>query len=165
MAKLPVRKKNATPRLLLVLRYLMVYTYCSYFSVFKLGWFTLRQSWRGTRVVIIQTSCSCVLIHFVKSPTMNFVEDLGSSSAQGMSQTQMASGKVGKAMLSWQEGSPPCFRLTQSCSKAKLELWIPLQYIHTQRKRVCCRAQIATNKSSLGLWAESQLSCSHLGRV
>lgn len=71
------------------------------------------------------------LTNLVKSLTINFVEDLGasSSSAQDMSQTQMTSGKAGKAMLSWQKGS--CFKLTQSCSKAKLELWIPLQYIHT----------------------------------
>lgn len=167
MAKLQIRKRNSTPRLLLVLKHLMVYICYSYFSVFRSGWFTLRQSWGGTPVVIIQTSCLCVLTHFVKSLKMKFVEDLGasSSSAQDMSQTQMTSGKAGKAMLSWQEGSAPCFRLTQSCSKAKLELWIPPQYRNTQRKRVCCRAQIATNKSSLGLWAESQLSCSHLGRL
>lgn len=74
-----------------------------------------------------------MLTNLVKSLTINFVEDLGasSSSAQDMSQTQMTSGKAGKAMLSWQKGS--CFKLTQSCSKAKLELWIPL-HTHIEKK-------------------------------
>lgn len=86
--------------------------------------------------MIIQNSCLCVLTHFVKSLTNNFVEDLGasSSSTQDMSQTQMTSGEPGKAMLSWQELSPPFFKLTHSSSKAKLELWIPLQYVHTEKK-------------------------------
>lgn len=91
--------------------------------------------------MIIQTNCLCVLTHFVKPLTINFVEDLGasSSSTQDMSQTQVnrqTTGKASKAMLSWQEGSPPCFKLTQSCNKAKLDLWIPLQDVHTEKKRL-----------------------------
>lgn len=51
-----------------------------------------------------------------------------------MSCTLAADKADSKAMLSWQEGSPPFFQLAQSLSKAKLELWIPLQYVHTEKK-------------------------------
>lgn len=95
--------------------------------------------------------------------SLRWIRVAASQRAKSASCTRAADKADRKATPSQQEGSLAFFKLKQSKAGA-----LNSSTVRTPRekKKVCHRAQIATtNKTSLGLRAESQLSCSHPGRV